>query len=390
LLDYTADLEVYTTPGAEVALDRKPAGVADSSGRLLVRGVAASKYYRLHCARNGFNSAEHEFRLTAGILNTITLDLKPIEVQIERPASAPPSYHPERTLTLGTNSFGQLIDAHDVLFTTDGRVVGWTSKDLAVWQPDTGRQVRTVKIRPGLDVQALSRDIRWCAVREQVPGKQQQQESHLTLLVDIETGDVVQQHPGYYDMAFSPDSKRIVIRHPDSRAAHLYDINSGKALQTWKEYEIGDFSFSPDGRLLAATGEDGVTIRDTETGRTLQNWPATGVALRFSPDGRWLAVLGGGQFRLTTGDVGRIELWEARTGKQGRVIETSEVPKDGVFTSDSRRIITVTGQAIQTWNIGNGTKENDWPLKDAHRIVLSQDDAWMAVIGEHLTLWRRQ
>lgn len=390
LVDYTADLEVYTTPGAQVAVKGKAAGVADSSGRLLIRGLPALHYYRLHAALAGFNPGEQEFRLTPGMLNTMTIDLQRIEAPSEPPASASPVYQQERTLTLGTYNSGQFIDAYGLMFTADSRVVGWSAKQIAVWDPSTGREERNFGIRSGLDLQAVSRDLKWCAVREQVDRKGSEEGNFLTLLLDVESGRVVRQHPGYYGMAFSPDAQRIVIKHPDRRSAELYDLKSGDPLQTWKEYEIDHFAFSPDGRSVATIGEDGVTIRDTDTGRTQQNWAVSGSKLRYSPDGRWIAMLGSRYFRQTSGVAGTIELLEANTGKRGRLIETADVVQDGVFTPDARRIIAVTGKAIQIWNLATGAKEAEWPLKDARRLELSADGAWMAVIGEHLTIWRRQ
>jgi WD40 repeat protein len=128
--------------------------------------------------------------------------------------------------------------------------------------------------------------------------------------------------------ALRSESREAAAQHPDlglllaleadrlddsvaSRSALLGALEHGgrihRMLQGF-DSPVNAAAFSPDGKLLATTTQDGTTLWDTDT------WRPVGPPLRsaqerwswvdFSPDGRTLAIAGG---------QGRVELWDVST-----------------------------------------------------------------------------
>ena len=105
-------------------------------------------------------------------------------------------------------------------------------------------------------------------------------------------------------------------------------------------------AFSGDGRSLAAACEDGsALVWDAWTcePRDSTRW-ASGAprCVAASPNGKWLAVAGDSGDHC--GCIGIIRIYDARTGRLARAIETTTGPVlDIAFTPDSERMVTVGG-----------------------------------------------
>ncbi|MHB1556174.1 MAG: WD40 repeat domain-containing serine/threonine-protein kinase [Isosphaeraceae bacterium] len=137
-------------------------------------------------------------------------------------------------------------------------------------------------------------------------------------------------------IAFHPDGKRVAIVGGRG-IVHLLDFTSGSRDQiitghgrTWCA------TFSPDGRSLVTTGNDGLVKywnadRDG-THLTVTVPAATLSSLAFSPDGNEVA---------TVGDQGQVFIHDARTGKLKRSIPSDEEgPSQSLsLSSDARFLI---------------------------------------------------
>ena len=102
---------------------------------------------------------------------------------------------------------------------------------------------------------------------------------------------------------------------------------------SWQERRSSVVAFSPDSRALVASGEDGVRLRDAETGRARavladRSWQVG--ATVFSPDGRFLLanVVSDRYKPVATSD---LKIWEVSTGRVHATIP---------YISESTNVIT--------------------------------------------------
>jgi hypothetical protein len=403
LADYSADLEVLTTPNAEVTLDGKLAGIADDTGLLLIRGTLI-KNHQVRAGKAGYNPGAAEVEIRAGVTNTVTIDLKQVEVADEGTVAAAPDYKLKRNL------LADHYRAQAIFFRPNGlQLVSFgagsrSSGRYLQWDAATGRLVRTVEIeKEGFkgDFLCISPDLSLAAVRSWVADKARPDEGTLfTDLVDVPNAKVIHRFPGLA-AAFNPDSKRLVIVDQHKAEAVVWDLDSGKPVQTWRDSTISlQIAYSPDGRWVAS-GRHGVTIRDGVTGKETTHIPTREdvLHLTFSPNGRWLAILGRS----------RIEMWEAATGRPGRAIEYEDDQngrRPAAFTPDSHYLVLMVEKELLMWDTFTGRLAHEWPIEgpggvefmldwgdlspnDSARIAFSADGRILIVAGSSLTVWQR-
>src|SRR5262249_33494614 len=92
LVDETGDLEIFTTPDAEILLNGKTVGVAEGAVRLLVPKLKVADY-KVRAQHEGYNAEEREISVAPDVVNSVTLTLKPIEATVSATGTpAPPQY----------------------------------------------------------------------------------------------------------------------------------------------------------------------------------------------------------------------------------------------------------------------------------------------------------
>ncbi|MCI0398406.1 MAG: hypothetical protein L0322_26215 [Chloroflexi bacterium] len=154
-------------------------------------------------------------------------------------------------------------------------------------------------------------------------------------------------------------------------------------------------TFSPDGRLVAAGGNDGsVRVWAVDGGELLAEWPAGEgqpiYGLAFSPDGQYL---------LTSGD-NLAQLWAAQawpeTGGKAlfRFEELGGAIYSAAFSPDGRYALTAGGQAARLWSVAAGREAARFaPAGDVVTIArFAPDNRHVAVGGYNglVYLWDSQ
>ncbi len=171
----------------------------------------------------------------------------------------------------------------DLQFSPDSRCLAWRSgSDCCVWRPLVEEQPKRLPSHP---------DDPNCAVTTNA-------------------------------LSFNPESRRIATAHgtwsrfspPDANVVRLWDVATGAALAVLQGHSrnVRDVSFSPDGRSLLSTSDDGsARTWDAESGQQTASFKDVDddcgiVAACFSPDGKYVAT-GSGRFGL-------VRLWKLGDG----------------------------------------------------------------------------
>jgi WD40 repeat protein len=135
---------------------------------------------------------------------------------------------------------------------------------------------------------------------------------------------------------------------------HLWDTATGKKIRELEglSIDVHRLRFSPDGKLLASVGRDGIQLWDVATGKPFQVLKGdrrqnnSFLPVAFSPDGRWLAFV----------DYDRnIRLLEVPTGKELRRWDSKEgLTSALVFSPDGTSLVSVSPASIQVWATATG------------------------------------
>ncbi len=216
-------------------------------------------------------------------------------------------------------------------------------------------------------------------------------------------------------LSYSRDGKTLASLSKDDGEFRLWDLGTGKLLQTLKlgadlKAEAAAIAF--DGRTLATveeksipSGKEGesylfpgtLTVRDPKTGKTLWKLDDSGVVvLGLSPDGKSLVAF----VQKQSMDAGKpkildrvIRLWDAQTGKELRTLDRGELGYAGQigYLPDGKTIYAFHHGELHRWDAQEGTPQPLLSLgsNNAATLAFSSDGRTLGIVyflGEMLEI----
>jgi WD40 repeat protein len=155
------------------------------------------------------------------------------------------------------------------------------------------------------------------------------------------------------DVDFSPDGKLLAVAGGDG-IARIYRASDGARLRELRQGSpLSAAVFSPDGTKIATAGEDSTArLWDPKTGRLLHvlrhGGPVTSAT--FSRDGKLLA---------TTSDDKTARIWDVATGRLLRRLDHPGGVRSASFSGDGKLLVTVLVPAAfdrtaRVWDVATG------------------------------------
>lgn len=163
--------------------------------------------------------------------------------------------------------------------------------------------------------------------------------------------------PSGEPIAFSPDGKLLAVGVPYGEGAdgavQLMDVAThdlvGPVIPSRSDYDPAA-AFSPDGRVLAATGSGSVRFMDVADGRTSgKPLAVTATALAYSPNGKILATISQSP---GTNSSATVNLWDAASHEElGGPVTVDATAGGLVFSPDSAMLATADGSTVTFWDV---------------------------------------
>ncbi|NUQ63568.1 MAG: PD40 domain-containing protein [Pirellulales bacterium] len=198
--------------------------------------------------------------------------------------------------------------------------------------------------------------------------------------------------------AFSPDGKWLAYSGEDG-AIRVVAAETGNLLRLLVGHEVAPkiLVWSPCGRYLASgenrfssgAGPSAVRIWEPDRGTLVRTVPISYSAerLAWSPEGKTLAMVGWG--------MGQIRLWHLEANNVcrsfGKYPTTGYLDLCLAWSPDGKRLAaTLAGRGTEIWDGEKGTMLMDLPSKTCRRVVWSPDGKVLAetgLLGDAVRIW---
>ncbi len=176
-------------------------------------------------------------------------------------------------------------------------------------------------------------------------------------LWDVENGEtcaILPSETSVRALAFWPDSSRLVVSGGlKGNSLFVWNVASSQRQKMLKgpgSVDVQAIAVSPDGARVTSTDADGhLSNVDAATGAEIQSSPLSSggasKALAYSPDGRLLAIAGG--------DGVQIDLWDMRThDRSTRLVGHTDFVHSVAFSADGRLLASCgTDRTVRVWDV---------------------------------------
>jgi WD40 repeat protein/tRNA A-37 threonylcarbamoyl transferase component Bud32 len=212
--------------------------------------------------------------------------------------------------------------------------------EVKVWEPATGREVRSFRQDLPVRTPCWGPDGRRLAAVCAGPDGNGE-----VKVWDATSGQqlLALALPSPRALAIDPTGTRLAVVH--GLGASVHDAATGRELVACPSLVGAAVAYSPDGSRLAGVGEAGIVLLEAGTGRVLLNLrghagAATGLA--FSPDGERLASCGSDKL---------VKVWDARSGEEVLTLKGHAAPITGVaFSPDGKRLASASlDHTVRVW-----------------------------------------
>lgn len=282
----------------------------------------------------------------------------------------------ERLITLT----GHTNRVTDLVFSADGKNLASAGRDrnIRLWEIKSGKELYAFPIRESdLNVIAFSPDGSLLASAEAIWDVESKEK-----IQPLEQNPVA---PGH--VAFSPDGAQLIIAG-FHQTVKLLDVATGKVQINFDPPQgvLGVFNieFSPDGKLAAAGGNQGIlSMWDVQTGSLLpglqSNYHGDLHGIAFSPDGKWLAA--GGSDEVAT-------IWNIKSGEAIKVLPLGNGIYNLTVSPDGSLLATAgCDRTVKLWDVASWKLLRSLPHGDElMAVAFSQDSKLLAAGGYDNTI----
>ena len=187
-------------------------------------------------------------------------------------------------------------------------------------------------------------------------------------------------------LALDPGEKRAVMAAWEGWV-RVVDLADGAERRSWRGHEISGVgaAWSPDGRWIATTGNDGrVVLWNAATGALVKELPDLDgqiVSVALSPDSSFVAAPGGG---------GAVRVWRVPSGDMVATLKDGTAATSMVVWSQDGTLPTCrTDGKVRLWNAAGPLRTRSIPARLARPSWRSnRTGAQLAiVVGRTLRLW---
>jgi len=261
-----------------------------------------------------------------------------------------------------------------VAFSPDGQLIAGGGKygDVMLWQTADGKFVRKFEQRAQGEVRQLVFSPDGKLLTAQVSGF-----GGVMIVWDVATGKVKSQSDPlfFFRWVVSPDGQKLAATVDPDDQITIFSLKveplDSPSVGTENTYVM---AFSPDGRLLASSAEDGkVKLWFVNGDGRLREFGeiSTIVSLSFSPDSRLLAAVS---------IINEVAVWDTRSGRQLLYVQgrggTSQVKVSLSFSGDNKLLLANPATGLRLWQVPGGRQLGSLALSQINipsRVAFGRD-----------------